>query len=88
LPEFSGSANQKKGKIRPNLKKWPSMIRNVSLVNGQTDRLALPYTHLPTFQIIRGKLGAIGFDVAKKVVSLQNMFRTCTQFLPRYVNGY
>jgi hypothetical protein len=24
-------------------KKWPSMIRNVSLVNGQTDRLALPY---------------------------------------------
>jgi hypothetical protein len=23
-------------------KKWPSMIRNVSLVNGQTDRLALP----------------------------------------------
>jgi hypothetical protein len=25
-------------------KKWPSMIRNVSLVNGQTDRLALPYT--------------------------------------------
>jgi hypothetical protein len=22
---------------------WPSMIRNVSLVNRQTDRLALPY---------------------------------------------
>jgi hypothetical protein len=28
-------------------KKWPSMIRNVSLVNGQTDRLALPYRVRP-----------------------------------------
>jgi hypothetical protein len=45
LPEFSGSANQKrKNSAKP--KKWPSMIRNVSLVNGQTDRLALPYREL------------------------------------------
>jgi hypothetical protein len=57
--EFSGSANQKRGKIRPKPKKWPSMIRNVSLVNGQTDRLALPYTEATlsyNFSKIHGKM--------------------------------
>jgi hypothetical protein len=34
-------SEEKKNSAKP--KKWPSMIRNVSLVNGQTDRLALPY---------------------------------------------
>jgi hypothetical protein len=34
-------SEERKNSAKP--KKWPSMIRNVSLVNGQTDRLALPY---------------------------------------------
>jgi hypothetical protein len=36
-------SEERKNSAKP--KKWPSMIRNVSLVNRQTDRLALPYTH-------------------------------------------
>jgi hypothetical protein len=35
-------SEERKNSAKP--KKWPSMIRNVSLVNGQTDRLALPYS--------------------------------------------
>jgi hypothetical protein len=35
-------SEERKNSAKP--KKWPSMIRNVSLVNGQTNRLALPYT--------------------------------------------
>jgi hypothetical protein len=34
-------SEERKNSAKP--KKLPSMIRNVSLVNGQTDRLALPY---------------------------------------------
>jgi hypothetical protein len=34
-------SEERKNSAKP--KRWPSMIRNVSLVNGQTDRLALPY---------------------------------------------
>jgi hypothetical protein len=34
-------SEERKNSAKP--KKWPSMIRNVSLVNEQTDRLALPY---------------------------------------------
>jgi hypothetical protein len=34
-------SGERKNSAQP--KKWPSMSRNVSLVNGQTDRLALPY---------------------------------------------
>jgi hypothetical protein len=34
-------SEERKNSAQP--KKWPSMIRNVSLVNGQTHRLALPY---------------------------------------------
>jgi hypothetical protein len=34
-------SEERKNSAKP--KKWPSMIRNVSLVNGQFDRLALPY---------------------------------------------
>jgi hypothetical protein len=37
-------SEERKNSAKP--KKWPSMIRNVSLVNGQTDRLALPYIKL------------------------------------------
>jgi hypothetical protein len=44
LPEFSGFSQSEERKNSAKPKKWPSMIRNVSLVNGQTDRLALPYT--------------------------------------------
>jgi hypothetical protein len=39
-------SEESKNSAKP--KKWPSMIRNVSLVNGQTDRLALPYLQLLT----------------------------------------
>jgi hypothetical protein len=40
-------SEERKNSAKP--KKWPSMIRFVSLVNGQTDRLALPYrTQLAT----------------------------------------
>jgi hypothetical protein len=35
-------SEERKNSAKP--KKWPSMIRNASLVNGQTDRLALPYS--------------------------------------------
>jgi hypothetical protein len=35
-------SEERKNSAKP--KKWPSMIRNVSLVKGQTDRLALPLT--------------------------------------------
>jgi hypothetical protein len=34
-------SEERKNSAKP--KKWPSMIRKVSLVNGQTNRLALPY---------------------------------------------
>jgi hypothetical protein len=36
-------SEERKNSAKP--KKWPSMIRNVSIVNGQTDRLALPYRY-------------------------------------------
>jgi hypothetical protein len=36
-------SEERKNSAKP--KKWPSMIRKLSLVNGQTDRLALPYKH-------------------------------------------
>jgi hypothetical protein len=38
-------SEERKNSAKP--KKRPSMIRNVSLVNGQTDRLALPYKLRP-----------------------------------------
>jgi hypothetical protein len=36
-------SEERKNSAKP--KKWPSMIKNVSLVNRQTDRLALPYDY-------------------------------------------
>jgi hypothetical protein len=49
-------SEESKNSAKP--KKWPSMIRNVSLVNGQTDRLALPYIH--TMRIIRSSIRSQG----------------------------
>jgi hypothetical protein len=43
-------SEERKNSAKP--KKWPSMIRNVSLVNGQTDRLALPYAQAHNWNIV------------------------------------
>jgi hypothetical protein len=47
-------SEERKNSAKP--KKWPSMIRNVSLLNGQTDRLALPYKFADTLFLGRSSL--------------------------------
>jgi hypothetical protein len=62
------------------------MIRNVSLVNGQTDRLALPYTsgqvyqRLQEYQVYQSPiLVAIGFIVARSRNCMIHNFGFCNR---------